>query len=117
MPTSKEDELDKAIEKIVDDHCNELKDDNGIITGNVLTEEAVHEIKQLILAREEDAAKRAIDNAAASPTRMRSTSNRTKAKALHDKGYGYGKIGRIMGVGKSTVQYWLQSQLKENKEE
>lgn len=39
---------------------------------------------------------------------------RAYAFKLSQLGFSYGKIGKVMGVGKSTIQFWLRKQTNPN---
>lgn len=69
--------------------------------------DAVTSLIELINTQKRLYAETAIKQLSLSPSQRKARENYDVALTLHTKGYGYGTIGRIMGVTKSTAQYYV----------
>ena len=57
-------------------------------------------------------AERVIKELTLNPQERKSNESDKTALILHNKGYGYGRIARVMGVGKSTAQFFVNRALR-----
>ena len=75
-------------------------------------DDAVDELMQLIDQYAYEYAERVIKELTLNPKERKANENDNTALILHNKGYGYGRIARVMGVGKSTAQFFVNRALR-----